>query len=132
VYARNASTWVFARKNLYSSPPYSNSKRSRAKREREREWRVVAMEKTPTLEEQPKSKPSTSEEEEEEENVDNGDQYMPDAAQNPPSSPGSDGSDSDSEDEAQQNLLLQTLEAELSSNPSNYDAHIKVFTLFAC
>jgi hypothetical protein len=91
------------------------------------------MEETPTLEEQPKSKPSTSEEEE---NVDNGDQYMPDAAQNPPSSPGSDGSDSDSEsdseDEAQQNLQLQTLEAELSSNPSNYDTHVQVFTLFAC
>ncbi|XP_062176704.1 uncharacterized protein LOC133881712 isoform X2 [Alnus glutinosa] len=88
------------------------------------------MEETPTLEEQPKSKPSTSEEEE---NVDNGDQYMPDAAQNPPSSPGSDGSDSDpesdSEDEAQQNLQLQTLEAELSSNPSNYDTHVQYVRL---
>lgn len=58
---------------------------------------------------------------------------MSGSAQNP-TSPGSDGldsecesgSDSDSEDDAQQNLQLQTLEEELSSNHSNYEAHVQV------
>lgn len=42
------------------------------------------------------------------------------------SSSGSDSDDSDSDSEAQQNLQLQTLESELSNNPSNYDAHVQV------
>ncbi|KAL3538462.1 hypothetical protein ACH5RR_001828 [Cinchona calisaya] len=44
-----------------------------------------------------------------------GDDYMPDA-QNPKKSP---------HDEAQLNLQIQTLETELSSNPSHYDAHVQ-------
>lgn len=38
-------------------------------------------------------------------------------------------SDSDSDDEAQDALQLKTLESELSSNPSNYDAHIQYIKL---
>ncbi|GAB2236082.1 hypothetical protein Droror1_Dr00027817 [Drosera rotundifolia] len=38
-------------------------------------------------------------------------------------------SDSDSEDEAQVKLQLQTLEEELGSNPSNYDAHVQYIKL---
>ncbi|KAL9321545.1 hypothetical protein ACSQ67_013384 [Phaseolus vulgaris] len=41
----------------------------------------------------------------------------------------SDSDDSDSEDEAQQNLLLQSLHTELAANPSNYDAHLQYITL---
>jgi len=40
----------------------------------------------------------------------------------------SDSDDSDSEDEAQQNLLLETLQTELVANPSNYDAHLQVIS----
>ncbi|KAL9251928.1 Squamous cell carcinoma antigen recognized by T-cells 3-like protein [Drosera capensis] len=39
------------------------------------------------------------------------------------------GSDSDSEDEAQVKLQLQTLEEELGSNPSNYDAQVQYIKL---
>jgi len=42
----------------------------------------------------------------------------------------SDSDDSDSEDEAQQNLLLQSLHTELAANPSNYDAHLQVISFF--
>jgi len=42
----------------------------------------------------------------------------------------SDSDDSDSEDEAQQNLLLESLQTELAANPSNYDAHLQVFSFF--
>ncbi|KAL3515786.1 hypothetical protein ACH5RR_022688 [Cinchona calisaya] len=62
-------------------------------------------------------------------NDDDGDHSIPDA-QNPKklfdseSESGSD-SDSDSDDEAQLNLQIQTLETELSSNPSHYDAHVQ-------
>ncbi|QCD76392.1 squamous cell carcinoma antigen recognized by T-cells 3 [Vigna unguiculata] len=41
----------------------------------------------------------------------------------------SDSDDSDSEDEAQQNLLLESLQTELAANPSNYDAHLQYITL---
>lgn len=41
----------------------------------------------------------------------------------------SDSESSDSEDEAEQNEQLLALESELSTNPSNYDAHIQVNTL---
>lgn len=48
----------------------------------------------------------------------------------PPSSDNSDSdSDSDSDDEAQQSLELQTLESELSRNPSNYDSHVQYIKL---
>ncbi|PQQ20561.1 squamous cell carcinoma antigen recognized by T-cells 3 [Prunus yedoensis var. nudiflora] len=51
---------------------------------------------------------------------------MPDLPDQDPSSSDSD-SDSGSEDgdQAQKNLQLQTLEAELSTNPGNYDAHVQ-------
>ncbi|KAL6297698.1 hypothetical protein ACE6H2_005840 [Prunus campanulata] len=68
----------------------------------------------------PQSKTLTSED-------DNyGDQPMPDLPDQDPSSSDSD-SDSGSEDgdQAQKNLQLQTLEAELSTNPGNYDAHVQ-------
>ncbi|BFG19999.1 hypothetical protein CerSpe_062740 [Prunus speciosa] len=60
------------------------------------------------------------------EDVNNGDQPMPDLPDQDPSSSDSD-SDSGSEDgdQAQKNLQLQTLEAELSTNPGNYDAHVQ-------
>ncbi|KAL2964325.1 hypothetical protein AAZX31_16G000600 [Glycine max] len=41
----------------------------------------------------------------------------------------SDFDDSDSEDEAQQNLQLESLQTELVTNPSNYDAHLQYITL---
>ncbi|CAL8998279.1 unnamed protein product [Prunus brigantina] len=68
----------------------------------------------------PQSKTLTSEDD------NNGDQPMPDLPDQDPSSSDSD-SDSDSEDgdQAQKNLQLQTLEAELSTNPGNYDAHVQ-------
>uniref|UniRef100_A0A2N9GK08 Suppressor of forked domain-containing protein n=1 Tax=Fagus sylvatica TaxID=28930 RepID=A0A2N9GK08_FAGSY len=37
--------------------------------------------------------------------------------------------DSNSDDEAQQKAELQTLETKLSSNPSNYDAHVQYIKL---
>ncbi|KAK3007834.1 hypothetical protein RJ639_014336 [Escallonia herrerae] len=46
-------------------------------------------------------------------------------AQNLKNPTDSGASDSDSGDEAADNLQLQTLEAELSSNPANYDAHVQ-------
>lgn len=60
----------------------------------------------------------------------NGDQPMPDLPDQDLSSSDSD-SDSDSgsengDDQAHQNLQLQTLEAELSANPGNYDTHVQV------
>ncbi len=56
--------------------------------------------------------------------IHNGDQPMAeDVPQNRTTSP---ASDSDSNDEAQQKVELQTLETKLSSNPSNYDAHVQV------
>ncbi|ONI36462.1 hypothetical protein PRUPE_1G586100 [Prunus persica] len=68
----------------------------------------------------PQSKTLTSEDD------NNGDQPMPDL---PDQDPGSSDSDSDSGsedgDQAQKNLQLQTLEAELSTNPGNYDAHVQ-------
>lgn len=72
----------------------------------------------------PQSKILTSEED------NNGDQPMPDLPDQDLRSSDSD-SDSGSEDgdQAQKNLQLQTLEAELSTNPGNYDAHVQVFTL---
>lgn len=65
------------------------------------------------------------------------DQPMPDVPQNPNSHPPDDASDShsesesdsDSEDESQQKVELQTLETELSSNPSNYDSHVQYIRL---
>ncbi|XP_050375592.1 uncharacterized protein LOC126793188 isoform X6 [Argentina anserina] len=58
-----------------------------------------------------------------------GDQPMPDAARHNPNSSASDSdSDSDSSSnsgEALQNMELQTLEAELAANPSNYDANVQ-------
>ncbi|GMY31307.1 squamous cell carcinoma antigen recognized by T-cells 3 [Fagus crenata] len=55
--------------------------------------------------------------------IHNGDQPMAeDKPQNRTTSP---TSDSDSNDEAQQKVELQTLETKLSSNPSNYDAHVQ-------
>uniref|UniRef100_A0A2N9H161 Reverse transcriptase zinc-binding domain-containing protein n=1 Tax=Fagus sylvatica TaxID=28930 RepID=A0A2N9H161_FAGSY len=55
--------------------------------------------------------------------IHNGDQPMAeDMPQNHTTSP---ASDSDSDDEAQQKVELQTLETKLSSNPSNYDAHVQ-------
>ncbi|KAI5356431.1 hypothetical protein L3X38_009326 [Prunus dulcis] len=68
----------------------------------------------------PQSKTLTSEDD------NNGDQPMPDLPDRDPSSSDSD-SDSGSEDgdQAQKNLQLQTLEAELSTNPGNYDAHVQ-------
>ncbi|VVA26915.1 PREDICTED: squamous cell carcinoma [Prunus dulcis] len=68
----------------------------------------------------PQSKTLTSEDD------NNGDQPMPDLPDQDPSSSDSD-SDSGSEDgdQAQKNLQLQTLEAELSTNPGNYDAHVQ-------
>ncbi|KAL8141439.1 hypothetical protein V2J09_007460, partial [Rumex salicifolius] len=38
-------------------------------------------------------------------------------------------SDSDSDNEAQQHLQIQTLESQLSSNPSDYDAHVQYIKL---
>lgn len=58
---------------------------------------------------------------------DDNDQSMADA-QNPREDSDSDSdsdSESDSDDEAQLNLQIQTLEAELSNNPSNYDSHVQ-------
>ncbi|TQD77074.1 hypothetical protein C1H46_037401 [Malus baccata] len=61
----------------------------------------------------------------------NGDQPMPDLPDQDLSSSDSDSdSDSDSgsedgDDQAHQNLQLQTLEAELSANPGNYDTHVQ-------
>ena len=51
-----------------------------------------------------------------------------DVDENPKSSrkSSSDSESSDSEDEAEQNEQLLTLESELSTNPSNYDAHVQV------
>ncbi|XVF23161.1 hypothetical protein REPUB_Repub13aG0013400 [Reevesia pubescens] len=43
--------------------------------------------------------------------------------------PKSDSESSDSEDEGEQNEQLLTLESELSSNPSNYDAHVQYIKL---
>ncbi|BBG96255.1 EMBRYO DEFECTIVE 140 [Prunus dulcis] len=62
----------------------------------------------------------------------NGDQPMPDLPDRDPSSSDSD-SDSGSEDgdQAQKNLQLQTLEAELSTNPGNYDAHVQILRQIA-
>lgn len=65
-------------------------------------------------------------------NTVNGDELMPDLPQNP-TSPASDSSSSDSgseDDESDQKLQLQTLQSELSTNPSNYDAHVQVIFLF--
>ncbi|WVZ04329.1 hypothetical protein V8G54_025135 [Vigna mungo] len=42
----------------------------------------------------------------------------------------SDSDDSDSEDEAQQNLLLESLQTELAANPSNYDGHLQSISLW--
>lgn len=54
----------------------------------------------------------------------------PKQRENPPSDSGSDSSDSD-DDEVQDKLEIQNLETELSTNPANYDAHVKVrFPLF--
>lgn len=39
-------------------------------------------------------------------------------------------SDSDSDDDGQLNLEVQTLEAALSENPSDYDSHVNVLLLF--
>lgn len=64
-------------------------------------------------------------------NTINGDELMPDLPHNPTST--SSDSDSDSEDdESDQKLQLQlhTLQSELSTNPSNYDAHVQVIFLF--
>nr|XP_027113324.1 squamous cell carcinoma antigen recognized by T-cells 3 [Coffea arabica] len=58
---------------------------------------------------------------------DDNDQSMADA-HNPKEDSDSDSdsdTESDSDDEAQLNLQIQTLEAELSNNPSNYDAHVQ-------
>ena len=69
---------------------------------------------------------------EQEETIHNGDQPMAeDVPQNPTTAPApapASDSDSDSDNEAQQNAELQTLETELSCNPSNYDAHVQVPT----
>ncbi|ONI36460.1 hypothetical protein PRUPE_1G586100 [Prunus persica] len=74
----------------------------------------------------PQSKTLTSEDD------NNGDQPMPDL---PDQDPGSSDSDSDSGsedgDQAQKNLQLQTLEAELSTNPGNYDAHVQILRQIA-
>ncbi|KAL2342286.1 hypothetical protein Fmac_010226 [Flemingia macrophylla] len=43
--------------------------------------------------------------------------------------PMSDSDDSDSEDDAQQNLQLESLQTELAANPSNYDAHLQYIAL---
>ncbi|XP_008218633.1 PREDICTED: squamous cell carcinoma antigen recognized by T-cells 3 [Prunus mume] len=68
----------------------------------------------------PQSKTLTSEDD------NNGDQPMPDLPDQDPSSSDSDSdSGSDDGDQAQKNLQLQTLEAELSTNPGNYDAHVQ-------
>lgn len=63
---------------------------------------------------------------------DNEDQLMTDA----PNSNNVTRSDSDTEsdsddddDDSKQNLEIQALETELSSNPSNYDAHVQVYLL---
>lgn len=62
---------------------------------------------------------------------DNEDQLMTDApnSNKVPRSDSDTESDSDDDDDAKQNLEIQALETELSSNPSNYDAHIQVFLL---
>ncbi|XP_052192955.1 uncharacterized protein LOC127801673 isoform X2 [Diospyros lotus] len=44
---------------------------------------------------------------------------------NPPDAGSDSESDSDSDDEARETLQIETLEAELASNPSNYDAHVQ-------
>ncbi|KAL5096235.1 hypothetical protein RYX36_000562 [Vicia faba] len=41
----------------------------------------------------------------------------------------SDSDDSDSDDEAQQNIQLQSLQTELAANPSNYDAHLQYINI---
>lgn len=92
---------------------------------------VIPMEEILSLEGETDSIPPNSAQYQE--TIVNGNPPMPGAAQNPTSTgsdgPDSDcesGSDSDSEDEVEQNLQLQTLEAELSSNPCNYEAHVQV------
>ncbi|PSS00319.1 Squamous cell carcinoma antigen recognized by T-cells 3 like [Actinidia chinensis var. chinensis] len=42
-----------------------------------------------------------------------------------PKTPPDTNSDSDSDDEAQETLQIQTLETELSQNPTNYDSHVQ-------
>lgn len=51
-----------------------------------------------------------------------------DAVENPKASQksSSDSESSDSEEEADQNEQLLAIEYELSTNPSNYDAHVQV------
>lgn len=91
-------------------------------REKHRVRRVQKMEPEETL--------ATIPEEEE----DDDDAAMPDVKNNPKtttkdnSSDSNDASDSDfdSEDEAKQNVELQTLEYQLSNEPSNYDTHVQV------
>ncbi|XP_031102711.1 squamous cell carcinoma antigen recognized by T-cells 3 isoform X1 [Ipomoea triloba] len=58
---------------------------------------------------------------------DNEDQLMTDApnSNKVPRSDSDTESDSDDDDDAKQNLEIQALETELSSNPSNYDAHVQ-------
>lgn len=54
----------------------------------------------------------------------------PKQQEKPHSDSGSDSSDSD-DDDVQDKLEIQNLETELSTNPANYDAHVKVrFPLF--
>ncbi|EOA15464.1 hypothetical protein CARUB_v10004280mg [Capsella rubella] len=65
------------------------------------------------------------------------DQKMEDASTENPAVPQADphssddsaGSDSDSEDEAESNQQIETLESELSANPYNYDAYVQYITL---
>lgn len=123
---------------LEKIPRWSSNSISTVKQRQTIEGRdcgLILMEENLTLAGKPQSKPQASEKQQKrlEGNMDNGDQAMPDAAQNPNSRPSDgsqseceSGSESDSDDEAQQKLQLQSLEAELSSNPSNYDSHVQV------
>ena len=80
------------------------------------------------------SKPLMPTSEDDDPNHDAPDQSMADLPHHSPTTPPSDSdSDSDSgsgsnseDDEAQDKLQLQTLENDLSANPSNYDAHVQV------
>ncbi|KAF3439308.1 hypothetical protein FNV43_RR17584 [Rhamnella rubrinervis] len=79
----------------------------------------------------PKSQHPTSEKHHDDSNDDD-DQPMPDLPhQNPslPSSQSDTDSGSNGDDEAEDNLQLQNVEAELSTNPSNYDAHVQKIKL---
>lgn len=76
----------------------------------------------------PESQPPISEELDSDDDADHPTPDMPHQnPSSPPSHSDSDsGSDDDDDDNAQDKLQLQNLEAELSTNPSNYDSHVQV------